>query len=136
MTPHMTHNSPSTLLLGGEALGYDAEAQVLRVRFTAPDSFASPRGAVQGGLIGGFLDEVMGGAVLHATQGKALPLNLDMTIKYLRPVPMGTLIGVGEIVRLGRKVVVMEGSLEDEDGKLLVRATSSAMLTEIPDGAA
>jgi acyl-coenzyme A thioesterase PaaI-like protein len=34
----------------------------------------------------------------------------------------------GEVLRLGKSVGFVEGRLMDEDGKLLVRATSSVML--------
>ncbi len=102
------------------------------MEFIAPESFKSPRGVVQGGLIGGFMDEIMGSAVLAETQGKLLPLNLDMNMSYIKPVPIGKLIGKGRVLKLGRNVAFIEGELFDEDGNLLVKSTSTAMLTEIP----
>ena len=62
--------SPSAELMGSEFVSFDEERGELTTRFTPPPSFASPRGAVQGGLIAGFLDEVMGGALLAVTQAK------------------------------------------------------------------
>ena len=55
---------------------------------------------MQGGLIAGFLDEVMGGAAgrYQARFGVAeqrLPLNLDMNLTYLRMVPMETVTAKG-----------------------------------------
>ena len=44
----------------------------LTARYTPPPSFASPRGAVQGGLIAGFLDEVMGKALLAVTEAASV----------------------------------------------------------------
>ncbi|MEL7444311.1 MAG: hypothetical protein AAGK02_00675 [Pseudomonadota bacterium] len=58
-----TRRSPSAELMGSEFVSFDPEKGELTTRFTPPPSFASPRGAVQGGLIAGFLDEVMGGAL-------------------------------------------------------------------------
>ena len=47
-------------LMGVEFDNFDAEREEITLRFTAPDSFITPRGSVQGGLVAGFLDEVMG----------------------------------------------------------------------------
>jgi len=78
--------SPSAELMGSEFVSFDPVKGELTTRFTPPPGFASPRGAVQGGLIAGFLDEVMGGALLAVTDrneyGQKLPLNLDMNLTF------------------------------------------------------
>ncbi len=131
----MTDNisSPSSRLMQSRPIS--SEGDISTMEFIAPESFKSPRGFVQGGLIGGFMDEVMGSAVMAASGGKLLTLNLDMNMSYIKPVPVGKLIGKGRVLKLGRSVAFIEGELFDEDGNLLVKSTSTAMLTEIPQGA-
>lgn len=124
--------SPSAELMGSNFVSFDAESRTATVEYTPPPSFASPRGAVQGGLIGGFLDEVMGTALLAATDGALLPLNLDMNMSFCRMVPMETIIAKGRVVRLGRRIAFLEGELYDRRGHLLARATSTAMPTVVP----
>ena len=80
------------------------------------------------------MDEIMGSAVLSESKGKLLPLNLDMNMSYIKPVPIGKLIGKGKVIKMGRNVAFIEGELLDEEGNLLVKSTSTAMLTEIPKG--
>jgi acyl-coenzyme A thioesterase PaaI-like protein len=58
---HEGRRSPSAELMASDFVSFDVERGELTTRYTPPPSFASPRGAVQGGLIAGFLDEVMGG---------------------------------------------------------------------------
>ena len=122
--------------MGAEFVSFDAETGELVTRFTPPPSFASPRGAVQGGLIAGFLDEVMGGALLAVTeageQGQMLPLNLDMNLTFLRMVPLETITAKGRVVKAGKRVAFLEGELFDKDGNLLARATSTALPTAVP----
>lgn len=125
-------DAPSSRLMGARIKRHDAQTGVTHMDFTAQDSFASPRGIVHGGLVLGFLDEVMGAAVLGASDGKLLPLNLDCNISYLRPVPIGPLKGEGRVIKMGRKVAFLEGTLLDLEGNALARATSTAMLTEVP----
>ena len=130
--------SPSAELMGSEFVSFDEERGELTTRFTPPPSFASPRGAVQGGLIAGFLDEVMGGALLAVTQAKfgeegiRLPLNLDMNLTFLRMVPLETITAKGRVVKAGKRVAYLEGELLDSEGQVLARAPSTALPTLLP----
>jgi uncharacterized protein (TIGR00369 family) len=124
--------SPSAVLMGSEFVSFDEDAGELTTRYTPPPEFASPRGAVQGGLIAGFLDEVMGGALLACSDGERLPLNLDMNLSFMRMVPLEPIIAKGRVVREGRRIAFLEGELYDEHGNCLARATSTAMPTAVP----
>lgn len=119
-------------LMGVEFDGFDKEREEITLRFHAPGSFVTPRGSVQGGLVAGFLDEVMGWAHVWATDQAEAPLNLEISMSLLKPVLAGPLIGKGRVVRRGRKVIFLEGELFDEAGKLLARATSVAIPTPRP----
>ena len=119
-------------LMGVEFDSFDAEREEITLRFHAPASFITPRGSVQGGLVAGFLDEVMGWAHVWATDQAEAPLNLEISMSLLKPVLAGPLIGKGRVVRRGRKVIFLEGELFDMDGKLLARSTSTAIPTPRP----
>ncbi|MAB45199.1 MAG: hypothetical protein CMN67_07155 [Sphingomonadaceae bacterium] len=120
--------------MGVEFDHFDAEREEITLRFTAPETFVTPRGSVQGGLVAGFLDEVMGWAHVWATDQKEAPLNLEISMSLLRPVPAGPLIGKGRVVRRGRKVIFLEGELYDDENRLLARSTSTAIPTPRPTG--
>ena len=124
--------SPHATLMGVEFDHFDAEREEITLRFRAPDSFVTPRGSVQGGLVAGFLDEVMGWAHVWATDHVEAPLNLDLNMTLLRPVPAGPLVARGRVIRRGRRVVFLEGELFDETGLLLARSTSTAIPTPRP----
>ena len=129
--PH-NHEAAHADLMGVEFDHFDAEREEITLRFAAPDSFITPRGSVQGGLVAGFLDEVMGWAHVWATEQREAPLNLDITMTLLRPVMAGPLIGKGRVIRRGRRVIFLEGELFDEAGNLLARSTSTAIPTPRP----
>ena len=120
--------------MGVEFDSFDAEREEITLRFHAPDSFITLRGSVQGGLVAGFLDEVMGWAHVWATEQREAPLNLEISMSLLKPVLAGPLIGKGRVVRRGRKVIFLEGELFDEEGNLLARSTSTAIPTPRPTG--
>ncbi|MGQ7830754.1 PaaI family thioesterase [Altererythrobacter sp. Z27] len=119
-------------LLGVEFDNFDREREEITLRFRAPDSFITPRGSVQGGLIAGFLDEVMGWAHVWATDHAEAPLNLDINMTILKPVLAGALVGKGRVIRRGRRAIFLEGELFDPAGNLLARATSTAIPTPRP----
>ncbi len=126
--------SPSSELIQGKHTGFDVESATVTMEFVCPDTFRSPRGVCHGGYVPAFLDEVMGGAVFHASEQKLIPLNLDCNVSYIRLVPIGPLKATGRVLKMGRNIAYIEGELFDMDGKLLARSTSTAMLTEIPGG--
>ena len=129
--------SPHTALLGSELTGFDAETQTATMRFTVKPEMCTWRGGVQGGLVAGYLDDVMGYAYVAATNGESAPLNLDLTMSMLKLIPVGaTIIGKGRVVRAGRKVVFLEGELLDENGTLYARSTSTALPTPRPSSEA
>lgn len=119
-------------LMGVQFDSFDREREEITLRFHAPDSFITPRGSVQGGLVAGFLDEVMGWAHVWATDQAEAPLNLEISMSLLKPVLAGPVIGKGRVVRRGRKVIFLEGELFDEAGNLLARSTSTAIPTPRP----
>nr|WP_090481869.1 PaaI family thioesterase [Qipengyuania nanhaisediminis] len=118
--------------MGVEFDSFDAQREEITLRFTAPDSFITPRGTVQGGLVAGFLDEVMGWAHVWATDHVEAPLNLDITMTLIRPVMAGPLVGKGRVIKRGRRVIYLEGELFDDAGNLLARSTSTAIPTPRP----
>jgi len=123
---------PHAKLMGAELVSFDPASSTIRMNFCAPDSFITPRGSVQGGLVAGFLDEAMGWAYTHSTGGKQSPLMLDVNFSLLKPVPQGALVGTGRVVKAGRRVLFLEAELHNTDGTLLARATSTAIPTINP----
>lgn len=118
--------------MGSQFIGFDPVSETVTVGFTAPASFITPRGGVQGGLVAGFLDEAMGWAHVWATDGAEAPLNLEISMTLLKLVPEGPLVGTGRVVRRGKRVIFLEGELFDPAGTLLARATSTAIPTPRP----
>lgn len=76
-----------------------------------PRVYVGPPGAVHGGIVGAYLDEILGGAFVRATG--ELGVTGELTVRYLGPTPAETLlVGRGRMVTDHGKYVDMEGSLE------------------------
>ena len=124
--------SPHSALLGSEFVSFDEATQTATMRFTVKREMTTWRGGVQGGLVAGYLDDVMGYAYVAATGGAQAPLNLELSMSLIRLIPEGPLVGKGRVVKAGRRVVFLEGELLAEDGTLMARATSTALPTPRP----
>ncbi|MEO0419044.1 MAG: PaaI family thioesterase [Pseudomonadota bacterium] len=128
-----TAGSPHSNLLGSRFVGFDEATQTATMRFTVKNDMCTWRGGVQGGLVAGYLDDVMGYAYVASTGGEMAPLNLDLSMSLIRLIPDGaTIIGTGRVVKAGRRVVFLEGELTDEDGTVYARSTSTAIPTKRP----
>ena len=131
--PDDAGQSPHTALLGSQFIGWDEATQTATMRFTVKREVCTWRGGVQGGLVAGYLDDVMGYAYVAATRGAMAPLNLDLSMSLIRLIPEGaTIIGKGRVVKAGQRVIFLEGELLGEDGMLHARATSTAIPTPRP----
>jgi uncharacterized protein (TIGR00369 family) len=80
---------------------------------------------VQGGFIAGMIDTTMAHAVLFMTRLSMGAPTLELKVSYLRPVRPGALRTHGQVIRMGRSIAFMEGSLHDCDGELLAKASST-----------
>lgn len=130
--PEDAGDSPHTALLGSKFVSFDEATQTATMRFTVKREMCTWRGGVQGGLVAGYLDDVMGYAFVAATGGEFAPLNLELSMSLIRLIPEGPLIGKGRVVKAGRRVVFLEGELLAEDGTIMARATSTALPTPRP----
>jgi len=131
--PDDAGQSPHTALLGSQFVAWDAETQTATMHFTVKREVCTWRGGVQGGLVAGYLDDVMGYAYVAATGGQMAPLNLELSMSLIRLIPEGaTLVGKGRVVKAGKRVIFLEGELLAEDGSIYARSTSTAIPTPRP----
>ncbi|AOL95514.1 PaaI family thioesterase [Porphyrobacter sp. LM 6] len=131
--PDDAGQSPHTALLGSQFVSFDEATQTATMRFTVKREVCTWRGGVQGGLVAGYLDDVMGYAYVAATGGVMAPLNLDISMSLIRLIPEGaTIIGKGRLVKAGQRVIFLEGELLAEDGTVYARSTSTAIPTPRP----
>jgi uncharacterized protein (TIGR00369 family) len=122
---------------GSDTLGFDlialsqAEMRV-EVLFDAREDFCNPMGQIQGGFLCAMLDEVMSVAGVVASGMQNVMPTLEMKTSFLRPaMPGQKLRGVGRVVKMGKNIAFTEGELYDAEGRLLAKATGTAMPTPL-----
>ncbi|MDF1818506.1 MAG: PaaI family thioesterase [Immundisolibacteraceae bacterium] len=99
-----------------------------RIRYPFKLDWCNPRGSLQGGMYGVFLDEVMGYAMIGShPKLDTLWTTTTLNINYLRPIT-GEIIAEGRVIREGKRTVYVEAELITPDGKLCAKATSTMMI--------
>lgn len=126
-----TKNQPT----GSQTLGFrmvavsQAEKSV-EVAFDArAELLLNPMKQIQGGYLCAMLDEAMSVACMVASGMTHVAPTLEMKTSFLRPAMPGTIKGVGKVVKWGRSIAFTEGELYDPDGRLLAKATGTALPT-------
>ena len=116
--------------LGFELLAVRQANREVEVGFTArADLLCNPMGQIQGGYICAMLDEAMSVAGLITSGMTHVVPTLEMKTSFLRPALPGSLRAVGRVIKWGRTICFTEGELYDGEGRLLAKATGTAIPT-------
>ena len=98
---------------------FDAKAELL----------LNPMKQIQGGYLCAMLDECMSVACMVASGMTHVAPTAEMKTTLFRPAMPGKLKGIGKVAKWGRTIAFTEGELYDADGRLLAKATGTAVPT-------
>jgi uncharacterized protein (TIGR00369 family) len=132
---------PALDTLGAEVVGVDAEQGAVTLRCTATHAHchsiegSAKGGIVQGGFVTGWLDTAMAHACVARSKFTLAVPSLEIKVSFLAPAHPGVYVAKGWIQRWGRTIAFLEAELHDTSGKLIATASSTALLTPLPESA-
>lgn len=126
-----TKNQPTgSQTLGFRMLSVSQADKSVEVEFDArPEVLLNPMKQIQGGYLCAMLDECMSVACMVASGMTHVAPTAEMKTTFFRPGMPGKLKGIGRVVRWGNRVAFTEGEIFDADGRLLAKATGTAIPT-------
>ena len=126
-----TKNQPTgSQTLGFRMLSVSQAAKTVEVEFEArAELLLNPMKQIQGGYLCAMLDECMSVACMVASGMTHVAPTAEMKTSFLRPAAPGKIRGVGRVVRWGSRVAFTEGELYDPEGRILAKATGTAIPT-------
>ncbi len=126
-----TKNQPTgSQTLGFRMVSVSQEKMEVEVAFEArAELLANPMKQVQGGYLCAMLDECMSVACMVASKMTAVAPTVEMKTSFFRPAMPGPLKGVGRVVRWGKTIAFTEGELFDGEGRLVAKASGTAVPT-------
>lgn len=89
-----------------------------------PERHANPNGVVHGAILFALVDTTMGAATMDALGGRPCA-SIEVQLRFLRPSSSGTLHAETRVLRAGRRIVQLESSVTDGQGKAIAAATGS-----------
>jgi uncharacterized protein (TIGR00369 family) len=124
-------NAPSgSRTLGFQLLAVRQADKEVEVGFEArADLLCNPMGQIQGGYVCAMLDECMSVAGMITSGMTHVVPTLEMKTSFLRPALPGSLRAIGRVVKWGKTICFTEGELYDGEGRLLAKASGTAMPT-------
>ena len=126
-----TKNQPT----GSQTLGFSLIAvsqaeKSVEVAFDAKaERLLNPMKQIQGGYLCAMLDEAMSVACMVASGMTHVAPTAEMKTSFFRPAQPGVIKGIGRVVKWGRTIAFTEGELYDPQGRLLAKATGTAVPT-------
>jgi uncharacterized protein (TIGR00369 family) len=101
-------------------------------RMHAAERFANTSGIMQGGLVAAFADSAMGASAVTFLEGrKAFVVNAELKVSFLKAVRIGsTLTCTASVVSGGRRVSFLEAEVADDDGRMVLKASSTYVYTD------
>lgn len=102
----------------------------VEAEFRADDRYRNNFGLVQGGVLGVYLDNIMGQSC-YTLLGKDKSITtMTMNLQFLEPAPMGVIKGTARVVKKGSRVFFAEGEVQDAASKALARATGTFLILD------
>ena len=106
----------------------DGSIQVI-VKIT--DELLQFYGNIHGGVIAGLMDSCIAVALNQQLDPRKGASTVEMKLNYLRPANKGFLRGQGQVIQMGRKIVVGQGEIRDEEGRLVAIGTATFAITDL-----
>jgi acyl-CoA thioesterase len=113
-------------LLNGAALEVDSARGVCRMRYEIVPAFCHSQGRIcQGGFLTGMVDAAMAHAAMAKGKLSVAVPTLELKISFFEAVGPGFVIAEGRVLRWGGSVGFLDGDIKDEQGRVIVHATST-----------
>ena len=113
-------------------LDFSKEENSIRLEYIAEHHHCYSGNIVQGGYVTGWIDSAMAHSVMIPTNFEYSPLTLELKITFLKSANPGLVIAEAKVIKLGKSIAFVEGSLIDKDGNLIAKGTSTNKLVPMP----
>jgi uncharacterized protein (TIGR00369 family) len=93
--------------------------------FDIRDDLKQNNGVVHGGAIASLIDTATAFAIISQLPSDEQATTADLTISYLRPLRNGRARATAQVIRAGRRLIVVSAELVDDGGRLIATALTT-----------
>ncbi len=113
--------------LGGKLIAIEYGS--LSISYEVQPEMCNPTNKLHGGVSAAMIDEVMG-MLLYCMQLPVLYVTVSLNTDYFYSAKQGeTVIVTGKVCKQGKSIINLEGTITNEAGKVLVKASSNYAAT-------
>ncbi len=122
---------PCSRFFGWTCLEIDPDKGAITVAFDPQPECLNPAGGIAGGFLAEMLDETASSAVKATLSPQEFPTAVELKVNFLRPAPLGRLIGHAAIVHRGGSIVFVESELRTPDNQLIATSSQTVRIARI-----
>ncbi|MDA9643208.1 PaaI family thioesterase [bacterium] len=112
---------------------FSKEESSIKIEYIAEHRHCHSGNIVQGGYVTGWIDSAMAHSVMIPTNFEFSPLTLELKITFFKSANPGPVIAEAKVIKLGKSIAFVEGSLFSEKGILIAKGTSTNKLVPMPE---
>ena len=112
---------------------FSKEESSIKIEYIAERRHCHSGNIVQGGYVTGWIDSAMAHSVMIPTNFEFSPLTLELKITFFKSANPGPVIAEAKVIKLGKSIAFVEGSLLSEKGILIAKGTSTNKLVPMPE---
>lgn len=100
------------------------------VRLEIKEHALNSLGVAHGGVICSLVDHAIGAAVGFALGRTRRAVTAELKVNFLAPTTGGVLIARGRLLREGKRLIVGEAEIVDQDGRMIAKALGTWAVVE------
>lgn len=117
--------------IGQELREIDTDEGWVRIGYSLSEVHFNRYGAIHGGVIACVMDDVVATAAGLAAQWGEIAPTLEMKVSYLNQAAAGPHVAEARVVKRGRTVLFLEGTLCNDAGKTIATASATIMIAPL-----
>ncbi len=103
----------------------------IRVVIDVTEDLKQFYGNVHGGVISSLLDSTIAVAVNQQLDPGEGASTVELKLNYFRPVSEGQLWGEGKVIQKGKRIIVGQGEIKDDAGRMVAFGTATFMVVKV-----
>jgi uncharacterized protein (TIGR00369 family) len=123
--------APASAHLGQTLQEIDTDEGWVRIGYTLSDAHFNRYGAIHGGVIACVMDDVVATAAGLVAQWGEIAPTLEMKVSYLNQAGAGAHTAEARVVKRGKTILFLEGTLQNESGKTIAIASATIMISAL-----
>ena len=108
----------------------DSKIGRAKIHYEVKKHMCHSKNIAQGGFVTGWLDASMALACMAHIGADVLVLSLEIKTSFISIVSIGDVFAEGWIVKKGKNIAFLEGTLKDKDNNLLAKGSQTVKLKQ------